>query len=360
MPSPLKNIFNPVFIKKLSVSLKKQFNSFSEKEFSKDVLDKNWNSLELKQRVRHISLMMDKHIKGSYKEKVKGLYVPASEIVSLEGFIFPDFVEVFGLNDFETSVKAIEHFTKYSTGEFAIRPFIIKDQERTLKKMLEWSKNKNHHVRRLSSEGCRPRLPWAMALPAFKKDPSPILPILENLKKDNEDYVYRSVANNLNDISKDHPELVLQICKSWKNCQPNIDWVIKHSCRTMLKKGDAKALSIIGISPKAGIAVRNLKLSSPIIKIGSFFVFSFEITSESKNRQKVRLEFAVDFVKKGVKLSRKIFHIKEVSLLPGEMIFITKKHDFTDRAIRKHYPGEHKISIIVNGIPKAHAVFVLK
>lgn len=360
MPEPLKNIFNPLFIKKLSASLKKQFHSFHEKEFSKDVLNKNWNSLELKQRIRHITLMMDKHTKGSYKEKLKGLYVPASKIGSLEGFIFPDFVEVFGQHDFDTSLKALEHFTKFSTGEFAIRPFIINDQEKTLKKMLEWSKDENHHIRRLSSEGCRPRLPWAMALPALKKDPSPILPILENLKKDKEDYVYRSVANNLNDISKDHPALVLKICKNWKNVHPHTDWVIKHACRTMLKKGDPKALSIIGISSKADISVKTLRLSTTKINIGESMEFTFELISEAKNKQKARLEYAIDFVKKGQKLSRKVFQLKQTEIFPGELLTISKKHNFANLSTRKHHPGEHKLTIIVNGIPKAHAFFEIK
>ncbi|MFZ5553837.1 MAG: DNA alkylation repair protein [Bacteroidota bacterium] len=360
MPEPLKNIFNPGFIKKLSVSLKKQFPSFHEKEFSKDVLFKDWEQLELKQRIRHISLMMDRHIEGNYAQKVKGLYVPSAEFNSLHGFVFPDFVEVFGMNDFDTSLKALEHFTKYSTGEFAIRPFLIRDQERTMKKMYEWSKNNNHHIRRLSSEGCRPRLPWAMAIPALKKDPSPILPIIETLKADKEDYVYRSVANNLNDISKDHPELVLETCKKWKNVHPHTDWVIKHACRTLLKKGNPKALSLMGISHKAEFKADRLQLSSKKVKIGGFFHFSFTLVSSSQKKQKARIEYAIDFVKKGQKLSRKIFHLRQAELLPGEIISLSKKHSFANLTTRQHYPGEHRLTILVNGIPLIHAVFKLQ
>jgi 3-methyladenine DNA glycosylase AlkC len=131
---------------------------------------------------------------------------------------FPDFVETYGLEHWDRSVAALEKFTRMSTSEFAVRPFLKRNQPRMMAQMAAWSKHESEHVRRLASEGCRPRLPWADALPALKRDPAPIWPILEQLKADPSEYVRRSVANNLNDISKDHPEQVLAIAQACRAC----------------------------------------------------------------------------------------------------------------------------------------------
>src|SRR5690606_550673 len=140
-----------------------------------------------------------------YIEAVGVLKKAAPYFTGLEAMIFPDFVETYGLDHWEASMDALELMTRYSSSEYAVRPFIAKDTERMMAQMLEWAHSDSEHVRRLASEGCRPRLPWAMGLTMLKKDPSPILPILETLKQDESLYVRRSVANNLNDISKDHP-----------------------------------------------------------------------------------------------------------------------------------------------------------
>ena len=228
-----------------------------------------------------------------------------------------------------------------------------------MKQMLKWSKDKNHHLRRLSSEGCRPRLPWAMALPAFKKDPSPILPILENLKNDESEYVRKSVANNLNDISKDNPELVLEIIKKWKGKSKNTDWIVKHASRSLLKSGNPEALEIFGVSSKVNVDVLKLKIAKKKIKIGESNTFAFTIHSKEKKDIKLRLEYFVHYVKVNGSLSKKIFKISETKYSPGETREITRSHSFKNNSIRKHNAGEHKISIVCNGVEKATASFLL-
>ncbi|MDP8206920.1 MAG: hypothetical protein P9L92_09675, partial [Candidatus Electryonea clarkiae] len=213
-------------------------------------------------------------------------------------------------------------------------------------------------VRRLASEGCRPRLPWAMALPAFKKDPTLILPILEKLKNDESETVRRSVANNLNDISKDNPEIVLAICNRWMGKAANIDKLIKHACRSLLKAGNKETLLLFGFGDPTDMNVENLKLSKYRINIGDDLNFSFDLIINQKELKKVRLEYCIYYMKANVKLSKKVFQITENSYKPGEHSF-RRKQSFKNMTTRKHYPGKHKISIIVNGEEKDKTCFEL-
>ena len=176
--------------------------------------------------------------------------------------VFLDFVEVFGLDDYEASIPALEYFTQYMSAEFAVRPFIVKYPKQMLAQMLVWSKHTNPDVRRLSSEGSRPRLPWGIALPALKKDPAPVLPILEELKLDPSESVRRSVANNLNDIAKDHPEVTLQVLHSWQALdREEIAAITRHALRTLLKDGHPQALELLGYPPPQ-LTVSSLSLTA--------------------------------------------------------------------------------------------------
>lgn len=212
----LKNIYNEKSLKELSVVIKKHYRNFNEKSFLETFKTKNWKQAELKARVRIITESLYEHLPTDY-EKALEILTPASSHVkwSYFGIFFPDYVECYGLENWNLSMNALKVFTQSSSGEFAIRPFIEANQDKAFKEILKWSKDKNHHIRRLSSEGCRPRLPWGKKLNNLIIDPSPIIQILENLKDDPELYVRKSVANNLNDISKDHPDLVLKLAKAW-------------------------------------------------------------------------------------------------------------------------------------------------
>jgi len=264
-------------------------------------------------------------------------------------FVFlPEYIELYGLNHFSLSMKALEDSTKLVSAEFAIRPFIVHYPGETMKYMVAWSKHPDASVRRLSSEGCRPRLPWAMGLPDFKKDPSPILPILENLKADPSEYVRRSVANNLNDIGKDHPEIALQIAKEWKGIGPETDWIIKHGCRTLLKRGHEAALNLSGFDPKAKASVKEFTLSGKVA-IGERLEFGFTFLSREKKSTRFRLEYAIDFQTKSGKVSRKIFKLTENTFEPFEPIRILRKQSFKDLTTRKHFKGRHRLRILANG-----------
>ena len=215
---PLKDNYNQSFFDDLCARFIAVYPEFDSKKFLKDIFDDKWQGRELKGRMRHISLCLNGLLPAKYSdalEILKKVSVIDGGKLSYLYMFFPDFVELYGQNYWVESMSALEVFTQYSSSEFAIRPFIKNDQSKAMQQMLKWSKSDNYHVRRLASEGCRPRLPWTMALPELKKNPEPILPILENLKNDESEYVRRSVANNLNDIAKDHPEKVIEIARKW-------------------------------------------------------------------------------------------------------------------------------------------------
>ncbi len=330
---------------------------FDKKKFIQIVFDEAFADKEVKDKMRHTTQCLKKTLPESYKEALAILKEAAPHAKGFEALSLPDYVATYGMEDWDFSLRALYHFTKYSTSELAIRPFLAKDPDKVMTLMNEWAEDKNPKVRRFASEGCRPRLPWAMALPKFKKDPSPILPVLEKLKNDESEDVRRSVANNLNDISKDNPEVVLKICESWHGQSKNTDKIVKHACRTMLKAGDKRALMIFGYSDPSTMGVENFKLEKTKIKIGENVRFSFDLTLKEKSS--VRLEYAISYVKAKGQLSKKVFKITENYHAPGT-ITISRKHSLADMSTRKHFPGTHHIAINVNGVEMGKVSFELE
>ncbi|HBG5346805.1 TPA: DNA alkylation repair protein [Clostridioides difficile] len=357
MPELLKNMYNRESLHEVAVAIQSVYNSFKVDEFIKSTMDETWNNLELKARCRKISMSLGMYLPEDYKEALSILEKSVAGFYF--AFFFPDFVEVYGQDDvnWDLSISALERNTKYWSSEFAVRAFIIKDEERMMAQMRKWSKHKNEHVRRLASEGCRPQLPWGQAIAKFKKDPTPVLPILEQLKTDTSTYVQKSVANNLNDISKTHPDLVVSIAKDWYGKNKSTNWIVKHGCRTLLKKGNRDVLALFGYDDTTSINLQDFTLETTSISIGEDLTFSFKILA--KKATKTRLEYGIDYVKSNGKKSRKIFKISEVSLKENEKKSYMKKHSFADVSVRKHYPGIHSIAIIINGIEKDKLDFEL-
>jgi len=356
MPDLLKNMYNREYLYNLAADIKAAYSQFQTDEFVQSIMDDTWDSLELKARGRKITVNLGKYLPQDYREAISVINKVIEGYGSwLDGFalFFPDFVEVYGQNenDWNISMAALEKYTVHASAEFAVRPFIINHEERMMAQMTAWSHHENEHVRRLSSEGCRPALPWGQALVSFKKDPSPILPILERLKADSAVYVRKSVANNLNDISKTHPDLVAEIAKRWYGENEHTDWIVKHACRTLLKKGHREVLAIFGFNDSANIDVSDFTLEAKSVSIGQDISFSFAVFVKAQT--KVRLEYAIDYVKSGGKRNRKIFQISEIVLKEGQKKTYTKKHSFADVSTRRHYPGVHSVTLIVNGTERS-------
>lgn len=357
MSKTLKELYNLAYVEKLVFQLAKVQKSFNQRNFIEAVFDDTWEKKELKARLRHITLCLGKFLPDDYSSSIKIMHKIAPSFDGFHGMFVPDFVELYGFEKthWKTSLDALEEFTKYSSSELAIRPFILRDPERVMRRMLKWSKSKNHHVRRLSSEGCRPRLPWAISLPEFKKNPAPIIPILENLIFDNSTYVQRSVANNINDISKDNPDKAIKFSKKWMGQTEQGNWIIKHGLRTLLKSGNQKALEIIGYAQS--VSCKNYQLiHSKNINIGG--KLDFEFSFGLNKPENLRIEYCIYYLRKNNDYYKKVFKFREKNFELGELV-LCGNHSFKRISTRKYYRGKHFLSIQVNGVEVAKESFFL-
>ena len=357
MTELLKNVFDRKFIKSLADNLKQSYPKFDETVFIKGIFTQDWPEKALKQRMRHISENMQRGLPSDYKKAISLLKPVSNKYTGLEHMVFPDFIELCGIDDLPTSIEAMEHFTENSSSEFPIRFFIIKYEKQMLAQMKKWANSKNEHLRRLASEGCRPRLPWAIGLPKYKDNPSAILPILETLKEDESEYVRRSVANNLNDISKDNPKVVIEIAKKWKGLSPETDKLVKHGCRTLLKQGDQKTIKLFGFREPKDIQLKKFKVTKEI-KMGEEIEFAFTLNTDKKRLGLLRVEYIIEFVRQNNKTGKKVFKISEGRYAENERN-ITKKHSFKPISTRKYYAGKHSISVVVNGIVLSTKKFIV-
>lgn len=365
MSSLLKNIYSPAFYQQLAEVLIQTLPSFDQKKFIDDIYDGDFESKELKARMKHTAKVLHQFLPVDYGQRVSLLTEVVAELRksgrgedSLAYMFLPDYIETYGIDDFENSMIAIEFLTQFVSCEFAVRPFMLKYGARMLTQMTEWSLHMNHKVRRLSSEGTRPRLPWAMALPELKKDPRPILPLLENLKNDPSEWVRRSVANHLNDIAKDNPDLVIEIAKRWKGKHKETDAIIKHGCRTLLKQGHIEILKHYGLDSE-NVKVSNFQIATPVTPIGGELHFSFDLDNELSETQTIRLEYGLYYRRQNDSLSKKVFKISEKSYAANEKVGVSRKQSFKLITTRKFYPGILQLSIIVNGVEKVLKEFEL-
>ena len=358
MPEPLKNQYDDRFLDTLSAALREAMPGFDRDAFLRAVYGTDWETLELKARMRRIASAMAETLPTAYADALAVLDRVAPKFTGFTGMIFPEFVEVRGLDDPDLSIPSLARYTPYSSSEFAVRPFILKYPDRMLAAMDRWAQHPDEHVRRLASEGCRPRLPWAAALPMFKADPTPILGILERLKDDPSEYVRRSVANNLNDIAKDHPDIVLRIAKAWLGHSPRTDRIVKHACRTLLKRSDPDALALFGTSDASGIRVTDFAAAPNPVRIGDTVGLTAVLLNDAPEPRKLRIEYAIDYVKANGRRSRKVFKLAEREFPPGATPLRTS-HSLKRMTTRVHYPGEHPAALIVNGRELAATSFLL-
>ncbi|QSZ41872.1 DNA alkylation repair protein [Sulfurimonas aquatica] len=359
MAELLKNLYNKEYMTLLANTIETEFISFDSDNFLQSIFFDNWQNLELKQRMRHISTTLGEYLPKDYSKAInilQNVFKKMNNAYALENMIFQDFVEVYGLEKFDISINALGVFTVGSSSEFAIRTFILKYPQEAMEKMLLYAKSDNEHLRRLASEGSRPRLPWAISLPLFKKEPQRVLEILEILKDDESAYVRKSIANNLNDISKDNPELVKEIASSWIGESKNRDMLLKHGCRTLLKQSDRETLELFGYSKPDFINILNFQYSTEV-EMGEALNFSFNIVSEKK-LGKLRVEYAIYFLRKNQQRNKKVFKISEFDSQEKEKRFL-KSYSFKPISTRVYYRGLQKLSIIINGIVFKEVEFTL-
>lgn len=363
--SALKDLYSPVFYKKLATVLEQVLPSFDSSQFTGLIYTTEFGQKELKERMRHTTEVLHRFLPADFTEAIgyieKIIQKLREQQFGEDGLVFiflPDYIETYGLDQFDTSMKAIEFTTQFVSCEFAVRPFLLQYGQQMLQQMEKWSVHESYKVRRLASEGSRPRLPWAMAIPALKKDPEPLLPLLENLKNDPSEWVRRSVANNLNDIAKDHPQTVLDIASRWKGISKETDAIIKHGCRTLLKKGHPDILSHYGLDTD-GIVFTDFEILTPEVKNGEYVEFTFSINNTATLPKTVRLEYAVYYNKANGILSKKVFKISERIYQSGEKTAIIRRQSFRPITTRKYYTGNHRLAVIINGQEQSGGGFVL-
>jgi 3-methyladenine DNA glycosylase AlkC len=268
------------------------------------------------------------------------------------------FVGVYGLDHFDVSMQALYEITKRSTAEFAIRPFLIRYEKQTLNVLMNWVTDKNDHVRRLVSEGTRPRLPWAMRLPSFMADPRPTIKLLEKLKNDSSEYVRRSVANHLNDITKDHPDLAVNVLAHWaKGASKERMWIIRHALRSLVKQGHTGALAVLGFDAP-DVRLVNFEVQTPVVLFGDVLRFAFDLQSYAD--QQIVIDYIIHFVKATGATRPKVFKLNTRTLQKGEVLHVDRKHPIVPVTTRTYYAGTHRVDVQVNGQVLEGGNFVLE
>ncbi len=335
-------IFNPKFYQTLSDELLKHSKEFNSEAFLSEALAKI-EALELKQRLSLTSELIERHIALDYSEKLKILYKVAPVITGFSGIVFPTYVELYGLEKPEESLKALKYFTQFSTSEFAIRPFINKYPEQTLKEIALWTKEENHHFRRLASEGTRPKLPWAAKLSLIEENPELVKPILFDLQKDESLYVRKSVGNHLNDLTKIDSALVLKWINDWDKSHKHSFWIINRALRSLIKEGHPETMLYFGIS-KPEIASLKFSVDQKEISIGDSI--EIELDLQLKKPIDLIIDYVVYYAGKN-SLRKKVFKWKNFTSVSEACL--RKKIAIKPFSTRKIYAGEHFVSVQING-----------
>ncbi|KAE8558534.1 MULTISPECIES: hypothetical protein [Paenibacillus] len=362
MAEPLKNMYTEEFLRLFGERVQAAYSPFDIDGFIHQVMDKKWGELELKERIRRISLTLGAFLPSSYEEALSILFAIDEYCSGFPYLFFPDFVEVYGQGEehWDLSMNALERFTSKSSAEFAVRPFLLREPERMMRQMMTWAGHPSEHVRRLASEGCRPRLPWGQALPVFKRDPAPVLAVLELLKADPSLYVRKSVANNLNDIAKDHPDIVIATAQRWKGAHPDTDWIVRHGCRSLIRKSIPEVMAMFGYADHTDgvplVTAASFTTDPAVLKIGDHSELSYVLQLREGEPVRVRIEYGIDFVKARGQVSRKLFLLSDKTVPGGTRLTGTRTHRFADLTTRRHYAGAHRIVLLVNGQEAASTV----
>lgn len=357
MAEPLKNFFDANVIRAIGNQLAVGHPTLHVPGFTKRCT-KGLEELELIARGWHIAEVMRELLPSDFpsaaKVLVSGLDAP---LVSDTGNGMAPFrylphmfyVAKYGIEHLEESLATLHVLTQHFTAEYSIRAFIERYPEQTYTRLQTWATDPSVHVRRLVSEGTRPRLPWAPRLREFQRDPKPVVALLELLKDDPERYVQRSVANNLNDITKDHPEIALGVCEQWLvGAPPARRWIVGHALRGLVKQGHPRALELLGVGTEPAVKVMS-KLIPKTASVGQKVAFSCELSSTAEGPQTLQVDYRVHFVKANGSTQPKVFKLKRVELAVEQRLSLRATISFQIHTTRKPYPGKHAVELLING-----------
>ncbi len=362
-----KNLLGKEAATQLADQVGAAWQAFDKLRFVKLATNK-LGDLELTDRVKQFSRALEQTLPADVPRALDILTrclpapLPDCEAVTNGFVLWPigQFIADRGLDHFEPSMNAMIELTKRFSSEFAVRPFLEHHPEATFDRLRTLCLDPNPHVRRWCSEGVRPRLPWGKRLGVLVDDPSPIFPILERLKDDPEPYVRRSVANNLNDISKDHPARVMAICKQWSDgASEERKWLIKHALRTLIKQGHPEALALIGYDNPQRLQA-SLRIQPRTIEVGESVRLELELVTTSARPQKLLVDYVVHFVRADGTAGPKVFKWTTTTLAARKKLELAKNHTMKKTTIRTLYAGKHRVEVQVNGHRVTEAFFVLR
>lgn len=358
MASQLKLFFNRRVVEQISTEITRAYPTFSSSAFESRCLS-GLDELELVARGWHIAEALREFLPSDFEHAADllvrslGPLLGGGEQNGMAPFKYLPhvlYVAKYGLDHFEAAMNAQHALTQRFTAEYSIRPYLDRYPEATLARLREWTSDPSVHVRRLVSEGTRPRLPWAPRIPRFQRDPAPVLELLELLKDDPELYVRRSVANNLNDIGKDHPELLVAVATRWlSDANAERRWLVEHALRSLVKRGHAGALRVLGFGGKPRVAIETVTIRPKRVAIGGRVRFSVVLVSKSRSPQDLLVDFAVHFKKANGRAAPKVFKLRRVALAAGARAELSGSVSLAVHTTRQPYPGRHKLELLVNG-----------
>ena len=344
-------------VQRIARGLERAWEDFDAPAFVRDATD-GLARLELKQRVAHVIEALARHLPSDYPTALAILLEAAEHweagevgerVRGLAAWPLIDFVATYGLDHFDASLEALRRLTPLFSAEFALRAFLEHDPTRTLHRLAQWVDDPNEHVRRLVSEGTRPRLPWGRHLERFRRDPRPTLDLLEQLRDDPSQMVRRSVANHLNDIAKDHPDLVVRVLRRWLRSGPSRRWLVQHATRGLVKAGHHKVWTLLGVESQAHIRLTHLRVEPREVRLGEEVRIQVRLRSRSTRPERLVVTYAVHFVKANGETRPKVFHLRKVELAAGATMELEKTHAFRRLSTRRYYAGTHAVDVRVNG-----------
>jgi len=355
------SLFNKEKVSVLLANIYKVYPLINQEEFLKKALA-SFPKQELKERMTTVRVLLEEYLPDNYITSMDILsksFDYFTESMFVYGSVL-EYIEYKGLNEdfLDFSLDKLGEFTKYFSAEFAIRSFLNEFPEKTLEKVLEFSKSDNPHKRRLASEGVRPSLPWGKNISVDYRDAAKSL---DNLYYDTERYVTRSVANHLNDISKIDPEFVLHKLDNWKKSgmqkDAEMNYIIKHSLRTLIKKGHPRTLEFLGYNLNPNIKCSELHLKSNQLEVGEKLEFEFKLRAFAD--EQIVIDYYITYPTKHNKTTKKVYKLKSVIVSKNNEYIFKGKRSFKEISTRNLYQGTHKITIQVNGKEVLHDSFEL-
>jgi 3-methyladenine DNA glycosylase AlkC len=367
MADSLKSKYGPEIPRRIAEMIARVHPVFPTRAFVEQAL-RGYEDLELLPRARHIARALGDHLPAEYPEALsvvlRSLGPPVRSAMGqgMAPFLYLPhtlWIAERGLGHLDASVAAMHALTQRFSFEFGIRPFIERHPREMLAVLERWCADPNVHVRRLVSEGTRPRLPWASRLRVFERDPRPVIALLERLRDDTDEYVRRSVANHLNDLGRADPALLVEVCTRWaEDAPPARVRLIRHALRTLVKRGDPHALTVLGFGERARVALRGVSVEPARAPIGGRVQIAFELASAARRVQPLLVDLRVTYADaRGEPTRVKVFKLSTVELGAGEATSFAKTLSLAQLSTRTHYPGIHRVAAVVNGVAYEVGVF---